>query len=143
MQIRKFCLTTILLIAVATLSPPGWCQNETAATGNSAGAVQIRDAVICRDVVDRQPIGSSDVFPKQSGKLFCFTRIVGAVGQSWVVHNWYYQGALKSSVRLPVRSSNWRTWSAKSIEPAWVGEWMVEVLSEEGTPLDSIIFFVR
>ena len=106
-------------------------------------AIQIEDAVVCRDVVDRSPIGSSDVVAKESTQVYCFTRVVGAVGDTQVTHNWYYKGSLKSSVVLDVRSPNWRTWSSKTMSPDWIGEWMVEILSEDGTPLESIIFFVQ
>jgi hypothetical protein len=143
MNARKIGPAAVLFIAVVVLAMPGWSQNEPTVTETSTGAVRIEDAVICRDVVDRQPVGSADVLPKESEKLYCFTRVVGAVGQTRIVHNWYHQGTLTSSVTLPVRSPNWRTWSVKAKEEPWAGEWMVEVLSEEGTPLESIIFFVQ
>jgi hypothetical protein len=60
-----------------------------------------------------------------------------------ITHNWYYQGSLKASVVLPVHASGWRTWSSKSLLPEWTGEWMVEVLSKDGTPLESILFYVQ
>ena len=47
------------------------------------------------------------------------------------------------SVVLPVRTSEWRTWSSKTLLPEWTGEWMVEVLSKDGTPLENLIFFVQ
>lgn len=112
---------------------------ETAATP----ALQIEDAVVCQDIVDRAPVGSGEVFAKETTKVFCFTRVVGASGETEVTHNWYYKGTLKSSVKLSVRSNNWRTWSSKTMTPEWTGEWMVEILSEEGTPLESIIFFMQ
>ena len=105
--------------------------------------LQIQDAVVCQDVVDRAPVGNSDVFAKDIARLYCFSRVVGAAGQTQITHNWYYKGTLKASVKLPVRSDNWRTWSSKTIDPAWTGEWMVEILSDQGTPLESIIFYVQ
>jgi len=42
-----------------------------------------------------------------------------------------------------VRTRGWRTWNAKTILPDWTGAWMVEVLSEYGTALACIIFFVQ
>jgi hypothetical protein len=41
---------------------------------------------------------------------------------------------------LPVRSSNWRTWSSKTVLPQWVGQWQVEVLDRDGTLLKTIAF---
>jgi hypothetical protein len=105
--------------------------------------MEIKDAVVCQDVVDRLPTGSGDVFSKDLAKVYCFCRVVGVTGESSITQNWYYKGTLKSSIQLPVRSANWRTWSAKNLSPEWTGEWMVEILSETGTPLESIIFFVQ
>ena len=105
--------------------------------------VSLTRAVICQDVEDRTPVGSGTVFPAGTERLFCFTRIAGAQGETEITHNWYYQGVFKASVVLPVRGSNWRTWSSKTMLPEWTGEWMVEVLAADGTPLESIVFIVE
>ncbi len=105
--------------------------------------IRIKDAVVCQEVVDRLPIGTGDVFDKGTGKVFCFTRVVGLNDGGDIIHNWYYKGTLKSTTRLSVGSSNWRTWSSKSINPEFTGEWMVEVLTEDGRPLESLIFFIQ
>lgn len=105
--------------------------------------VQIQDAVVCRDIVDRTPVGAGSVFNREVGKLYCYCRVVGVETESYIYHNWYYNGALKASVKLSVRSDNWRTYSSKTINPEWTGEWMVEILSESGTPLGNIVFSVQ
>jgi len=134
---------TLILGATA----PVWSAEEQKQEGAAAPEQQavntIQDAVVCQDVVDRTPVGSGDVFAKETSKVYCFCRVVGVEGESSVIHNWYYKGTLKASVKLPVRSNNWRTWSAKTMSPDWTGEWMVEILSAEGTPLESIIFFIQ
>ena len=108
-----------------------------------AEEISVAQAVICQAVVDRAPVGAGDVIPAGTERAFCFTHIVGAQAETEVTHNWYYQGNLKASVVLPVRNADWRTWSSKTLLPEWRGEWMVEILSKEGTPLESIIFFVQ
>ena len=143
MNVKKISLAVILVSVIVLSAMPGWGQTESTGTKTSAGSIHIEDAAICRAVLDRQPVGSANVLPKESEKLYCFTRVVGAVGHTHIVHNWYHEGTLTSSVTLPVRSPNWRTWSAKVKEEPWAGEWMVEMLSEDGAPLESIIFFVQ
>lgn len=108
-----------------------------------AQEITVSQAVVCQKIVDRMPIGSSDVIPAGTERVYCFTRIDGAQGETEITHNWYYKGALKASVVLPVRTRGWRTWSSKTLLPDWTGEWMVEVLSKDGTPLESLIFFVQ
>ncbi|MEJ2037884.1 MAG: DUF2914 domain-containing protein [Desulfosarcinaceae bacterium] len=143
---RLFLLVPVVLLVVAGLAVPGWSEGEKQEAGEapaSKAGVQIQDAVVCQDVVNREPVGSGDVFAKETPKVYCFCRVVGAQGETQITENWYYKGNLKASVELPVRSDNWRTWSSKTMDPAWTGEWMVEILSKEGTPLESIIFFVQ
>lgn len=113
------------------------------AAGAMAQAVTVVQAVVCQEIVDRMPVGSGGVMPAGIERVFCFTRIEGAQGETEITHNWYHRGTLKASVVLPVRTSDWRTWSSKTMLPEWTGDWMVEVLSKDGTPLESIIFFVQ
>lgn len=112
-------------------------------TGALAQEITVSQAVVCREIEDRMPVGSGDVIPAGTERVYCFTRIHGAQGETEITHNWYHKGALKASVVLPVRTSEWRTWSSKTLLPEWTGEWMVEVLSKDGTPLESLIFFVQ
>ncbi|MGD9188907.1 MAG: DUF2914 domain-containing protein [Desulfobacteraceae bacterium] len=161
MKVRRLGIVLIALSVLVWLTAPAWCQEQTAEQPAAAQteapaadqtqadqpaaqpAIQIEDAVVSQDVVDRAPVGSGEVMAKESERVYCFTRVVGAEGETKITHNWYYKGALKASVVLDVRSPNWRTWSTKTLKPEWVGEWMVEILSEDGTPLESIIFFVQ
>jgi Protein of unknown function (DUF2914) len=115
------------------------------ASAREAGqpAVQLAEAVVCQDVVDRKPVGSADVFPKEVPKVYCFTRVVGAAPGTQLTQNWYYKGTLKASVKLNVGSSNYRTWSSKTMMPEWAGQWMVEILAPDGKPLESIIFILK
>jgi hypothetical protein len=122
-------------------APPG--DTQPAASDESQPAVRTPEAVVCRDVVDRTPVGAGDVFAKEIPRVYCFTRVVGAEPGTHLIHNWYYQGNLKASVDLTVGSSDYRTWSYKTMMPQWTGEWMVEILSAGGTPLKNIIFVLK
>ncbi|MBR9985643.1 MAG: DUF2914 domain-containing protein [Desulfosarcina sp.] len=112
-------------------------------TAALAQEITVSQAVVCQKIVDRMPVGSGDVIPAGTQRVYCFTRIDGAQGETEITHNWYHKGVLKASVALPVRASEWRTWSSKALLPEWTGEWMVEVLSRDGKPLEGLIFFVQ
>lgn len=135
--------TNLLKIAIITLG----ILTFTAASGFGENSpvtqLIIEDAVICQDVVDRTPIGSGEVFAKEVSKLFCFTKVTGALSNTNITHNWYHKGILKASIILPVKSKSWRTYSSKRIVPEFKGEWMVEIISPNGVALESIIFFIR
>lgn len=103
-------------------------------------ALEVSDAVITTAIVEREPVDSVEVFPVQSGKLYCFSKIVGADGPTHVYHLWYREGRLMSRVELPVKSSSWRTWSAKKMLEGWPGKWWVEVQDATGTVLQTLEF---
>ncbi len=90
-------------------------------------AIEVGEAVITTAVIQREPVDSVEVFPRQNGKLYCFSRILGTEDETVVYHLWYREGQLMSRVELPVKSPNWRTWSAKQLLEDWPGKWWVEI----------------
>ncbi len=114
-----------------------------AAQEKKSDRLTIKEGVICLDIVDRIPVGTGDIFPKEVPKLFCFTKVVGALTPTLITHLWYHNGVLQSKVVLPVNSASWRTWSSLEMSPEKAGEWSVEIVTENGITLESIIFLVR
>lgn len=106
-------------------------------------AVEVVDAVITTAIVDREPVDSVEAFPIQNGKLYCFTRIIGAEDSTVVYHVWYRDDQLMSRVELPVNSSDWRTWSAKRFLEDWSGKWHVEIQDADGKRLRQVDFQLR
>jgi len=133
----RFFLLTSMLIMLA-LIPLNLTAQE-----NTDSSIQLEQAVICRSIEDRAPIASASVFSDSVGQLYCFTKVVGATTDTTIIHHWYLNGKLKASVTLPVRSASWRTWSSKKITPGETGDWMVEVVTEDGNALESILFLVQ
>lgn len=88
-----------------------------------------------RDVVAREPVGEATVFPADVGRVYFFTQITGAAGETEVRHVWFHGDREVASVSLPVEGYSWRTWSSKEIPPDAVGEWSVEVRDANGVSL--------
>jgi len=107
-----------------------------------ARQLSVQDSSIGTYVAERTPYGTGTHFPSSVGELFAFTRIVGADYDTRVTHKWYYGDQLMAEVQLRVGVDSWRTWSSKKVRSDWVGEWRVEVIAEDGTPLDTITFTV-
>ncbi len=105
--------------------------------------LRVEDAAIATEVTDLTPQGVSDSFPPTVSKLYAFTRIVGAEGETTVKHLWFYQDRLMAEVELPVRSPSWRTYSSKNILPSWTGNWRVDITDEAGNLLKSLEFTVE
>ena len=133
-----FRLTAIFILGLCLLVASGASETATPASG-----LKLEEIAICRKVVNRTPIGRGSVFSVNVKKIYCFTKVVGASADTEIVHKWFLNGELKSTVRLPVKSASWRTWSSKKIELNDSGDWMVEIMTSDETSLESVLFFVQ
>lgn len=131
MHLRKTLLTSVAAVALAVPALV-W-----------AASLEVQDVAVGTGVHDRVPTGISSSFDSSVGKLFAFTRIVGADGDTRVYHKWYHGDVLVADVPLTVRSGDWRTWSTKNVQADWTGDWRVVVVSEDGSVLGSISFAVN
>ena len=121
------------LALVALLTPQSvWAQAELTVT----------ESAISRDVVDRMPVDANTTFASDVGRLYCWTRITGAEGETTVHHVWIHGDEERADLELRVGASPWRTWSNKAIVPEWTGDWRVEVRDAEGNVLETIRFTV-
>ncbi len=109
----------------------------------SAGSLEVQDVAVGTNVFDRVPAGISSNFDPSVGKLYAFTRIVGADGDTRVYHKRYHGEVLVADVPLRVGSGDWRTWSSKNVQPNWTGDWRVVVVSEDGSVLGMVKFAVN
>ncbi len=114
------------------------CLFTPAIAVEEAASLQVADAVICKDVVDRVPVDADTVFSVSVGKLCCFTRITGAQIPTTVTHVWYFEETERGRMALPVGSPNWRTMSSKIIQAHEIGRWHVDVLAPNGRVLFTI-----
>ncbi len=131
MHLKKTLLTSIAAMVFAV---PAFV---------SAGSLEVQNVAIGTNVFDRVPAGISSNFDSSVGKLYAFTRIVGADGDTRVYHKWYHGDVLVADVPLRVGSDDWRTWSSKIVQPNWTGDWRVVVVSEDGAVLGMVKFAVN
>ena len=121
------------LALMALLTPQHvWAQTE----------LTVSESAISRDVVDRVPVGASTTFASDVGRLYCWTRITGAEGETTVHHVWIHGDEERADLELNVGASSWRTWSNKAIVPEWTGDWRVEVRDADGNVLETIRFTI-
>jgi hypothetical protein len=127
--------------AMKAEQPTGEMQ-EPAMQEQEAPELTVSVATICRDVVDREPMDSGNSFTADVGKLYCFTKIMGAESPTHVTHVWYFDGTERARVELAVNGASWRTFSSKIIQPHELGAWRVDVLDADGNVLKSLDFEV-
>lgn len=106
-------------------------------------ALEVVEAAITTGVVDHLPIDSVESYTVNAGKLYCFTRVLGAAGRDKVIHVWRREGQEMARVELPLRNDDFRTWSVKTLLPSWSGKWQVDVVDDAGTVLLSLPFVLQ
>ncbi|UCE83670.1 MAG: DUF2914 domain-containing protein [Deltaproteobacteria bacterium] len=99
-------------------------------------------AAICQNVVDREPVDAGISFAATVGKLYCFTKIIGAESPTQIAHVWYFDGNERARVDLAINAASWRTFSSKIIQPHELGAWRVDVMDAEGNVLKTLEFEV-
>lgn len=109
-------------------------------SASRVAALEVAEVVLTTAVVEREPVDQVEAFPRQGGRLYCFSRIAGASEPTTVYHLWYRGEQLMSRVVLPVNSPDWRTWSVKRLHEDEPGEWRVEIQDAAGNFLQQIIF---
>ncbi len=128
-------ITTVITLASAALLVP---QTVSAQSG-----LTVPESSIATMVVDRTPSGTAMTFPATVERLYAWTRIQGADGETTVHHVWIQGDVERANIELRIGGSPWRTWSNKAIMPEWTGDWRVEVRDSRGNVLETIRFTVR
>ncbi len=116
-EMRRTLVIAAVLIAAAVVS----------STTQESG-LTVEKMSFCSGIEDRLPVGESTQFFETAERIYCYTRINGAVDTLDVTHVWYYGDEEKARVDLTVQSASWRTWSSKRMLPAWSGVWRVDIL---------------
>ena len=133
-NMRTLTATVITLASAALLAP----QTVSAQSG-----LTVPESSIATMVVDRAPSGAGMTFPATVERLYAWTRIQGAEGETTVHHVWIQGDVERAEDRKSVGGAPWRTWSNKAIMPEWTGDWRVEVRDSRGNVLETIRFTVR
>jgi len=133
MKLRfSFLEVTVVLISVCLFIPTVEAQ--------MTGKIEVSAAAICKEVVNREAVDIGTRFPNSVSRLYCFTKIVGASQPTEIVHVWSYGDVERARISLKVKSSDWRTYSSKAIQPYETGAWRVDVLDTAGNLLETINF---
>ncbi len=128
MSLKKILILIFLVLTTLTLS---FAQAEN---------LKVADGTITTAIKNQLPVDRIETYHADFGKLYCYTRIVGAQDDTEVTHVWYYQDTELARVTLPVKSSDWRTYSSKRFLPQWAGQWRVVILDGEGNEIATIPF---
>jgi hypothetical protein len=123
-------------------STPGYQLSDT--RPQAANNMRVIRAVATSDVINKNPAGLSDSFPWSTEKVYIWTMIECDRPPSSIRHTYYFEGQKVNDVELKIKSPQWRTWSYKTLlEKRYIGQWKVNITSDEGELLQSIFFEVN
>lgn len=123
-------------IILGILSLAGW------GCGRNAN-VTVLEAAVAEDVAAKTPSRAADKFSTKVGQLVCWSNVKASSTPTSVTHVWYHRDRETARVMLRVEASPWRTWSRKTIYPAWTGPWRVDIQNARGEVLRSLSFTVK
>ena len=121
---------------------PAKAETETTKTETGETETVAVEVQVCSAILERLPVDTVDIFPEGTEQLFAWCHVIGAIDSISIWIDWYHGDELKAEVELPIKSSNWRTWSSKRLLAGWTGEWEVRVLDAERNVLRSVSFYV-
>jgi hypothetical protein len=104
--------------------------------------LRVTEMAVCREIVDRGCDSEGRTFGPDVENVAFLTKVEGATGEAFVHHVWSFEGKEVRRVRLPVRASSYRTWSAKRVKEQ-PGRWKVEVFDPIGRSLGVVDFTVQ
>lgn len=103
--------------------------------------IKLQRAVVCLDVVDREPRSISTSFDESVGEVYCWTNVRNGKGR-YINHTYYHEGRRISNIQLDYirNNSRWRTWSRKKVSP---GNWNVKITDDAGILLEELSFRIN
>ena len=129
----KSLTTTVIGFALVALLTP---------LAVSAQSLTVAESALATGVANRMPTGRAMTFPADVERVYAWTRIQGAEGDTMIHHVWIHDGVERADLELRIGGSPWRTWSNKAIPSEWAGDWRVEVRDGRGNVLETIRFTV-
>ncbi|MEK6749713.1 MAG: DUF2914 domain-containing protein [Pseudomonadota bacterium] len=103
---------------------------------------EIVRAQLTSAIRNREPTDKLSGASVAQDQLYYFTEIKGMAGQT-VIHRWEYQGKVRHEQRLKVGSARYRTYSKKTLNPEFYGEWKVSAVDKKGVVLSSETFMLK
>ena len=104
--------------------------------------LKVTELAVCREIVDRGCDSEGRTFGADVENVAFLTKVEGATGEAFVHHVWSFEGKEVRRVRLPLKASPYRTWSAKRVKDQ-PGRWKVEILDPIGRSLGVVDFTVQ
>jgi cytoskeletal protein RodZ len=101
-------------------------------------------AVAAGSILNKDPADLFDTFNWSMEKVYIWSMIECQQPPSSIRHTYYFKEQKVNDIVLKIKSPRWRTWSYKTLlDKRWIGQWRVDITSDEGKLLQSVFFEVN
>ncbi len=104
-------------------------------------AFELREMVVCRKIINKNPFEADTVFKSGVGWLYCWCNLK-TEKPGFIYHEWVYKDSVMARIKLSLKfsSKNYRIWSKKRIFSLWIGDWTVRIKNEKDSVLKEVKF---
>ena len=129
-----FAMISILLYA------PSSAISQDASATTDTDTLYVTELLLCRDVVEREPVDIVQSYTADDEMAWAFARIYNSGDMTNVTFRWFYEEVEYFTFNSRVGTSKqWRTYSRVTVRP---GSWRVEVIDTEGNVIKEARFHV-
>jgi len=107
-----------------------------------ASPLNVEKAIICEEIVNREPAKKAVVFRNGIERIYCYTIMDKVQENSVIYHNWYKRDRLSSRIKLSVRPPKWATFSSIQLRDYDNGPWRVDITDADGNILKTVRFSI-
>jgi hypothetical protein len=133
----------VLALTICTLSfilPSAYAQEGIAKTVPNLTLARL---LISASVENLEPVGIANIFPSETGKVYCFLEARDVAEDTTIRFVWYLGEQQMAVVTLPIgQGGRWRTYSSKNLG-GLTGLWKVELQDADENVLESAEFTVE
>ncbi len=147
MKLRSIVIATLFATGAAQAADPAApatapAADKPAATPAPAPAQpagSVARSQLTSAIQNNEPVDKITTLANDQTRIYFFTDVRNLGGQK-ITHRWEHKGKVMSEIPLDVGGSPWRTYSSKTLDPSWTGEWKVTAVDGTGNTLSATTF---
>ena len=120
-------------------TPPPAAAAPAAPPAAAATAGSVARAQFTSSVQNLEPTDKLTALGNDKTRISFFTELKDLDGHK-VTHRWEHDGKVIYEQSFDVTSPRYRTYSSKTLDPSWTGEWKVSVIDDHGGTLSANTF---
>lgn len=145
MKLHSLAMATLLATGVvqaadpAAPAPAAGADKPVTAPTPAQPAGNVARSQLTSAIQNNEPVDKITALANDQTRIYFFTDVRNLGGQK-ITHRWEYKGKVMSEIPLDVGGSPWRTYSSKTLDPSWTGEWKVTAVDGTGNTLSATTF---